>query len=79
MKPIASQKNMGKWKYRDSKNYSCQTNLDESSHTIEKLRKSAKRVGFEEELHIEIRMELVQQIDKAVELIEDKYCVINKI
>ena len=35
------------------------TNLDESSHTIEKLRNAAEKVEFEDECHIELRIKLV--------------------
>ena len=57
--------------------YGCQTNLDESSHAIEKLRKYAEKVEFEDERYIEIIMELVQKVDKSRELIKDKDILIN--
>ena len=41
---IEYQTNMGQEKYGDFIKYYCQTNLDEISHTIEKLRKAADKV-----------------------------------
>ena len=76
---IESQQNIGQEKYGDCKKYGCQTNLDESSHTIEKLRNSAERVKFEDERHIELRMELVWQVDEAGTLIKEKYGLINQL
>ena len=37
---------MGQGQYRDCIKDYCQTNLDEISHTIEKLRKSAKKYSL---------------------------------
>ena len=59
--------------------YSCPARLGESSNTIEKLIKLYERVGFEDERHIELRMELVRQVDEAEELIKDKDNLINKL
>ena len=52
--------------------------MDESIHTIEKLRKASENVGFEDERHIELRMELVWHIGEAGALIKEKYSFINK-
>ena len=53
--------------------------MDESSHTIEKLRKEAEKVEFGDEHHIELRMELVWQVDKAGAIIKEKDCLINQL
>ena len=53
--------------------------MDESSHTIEKLRKVAEKVEFEGERHIELRMELVWQVDEAGALIKEKGGLINQL
>ena len=53
--------------------------MDEISHTIEKLRKEAEKVEFEDDLHIEITMELVWQVDKAGALIKEKDGLINQL
>ena len=68
----------GKKKYGDCIKDGCQTNLDESSHTIEKLRKSAEKVAFEDERHIDLTMELVWQVDEARALIKEKESLINQ-
>ena len=47
---------MGQERYGDCIKYGCQTNLDESSHTIEKLRKLAEKVEFEDKRHLELIM-----------------------
>ena len=36
--------------------------MGESSHTIEKLRKAAEKVDFENKRHIELIMELVKKV-----------------
>ena len=59
-------------------NDGCQTSLGGSSNTIEKLRKSAEKVEFEDERHIELRMVLVRQVDEDKSLIKDKYGLINQ-
>ena len=41
--------------------------------------KSAERVEFEDERHIDLRMELVRQVDKVGKLIKDKYSLINQL
>ena len=46
--------------------------MDESSHTIEKLRKAAEKVEFEDERHVELKMELLWQVDNAGALIKEK-------
>ena len=71
-KLIEAQQDIGQEKYGDCIKDGCQTNLDESSHTIEKMRKAAEKVEFEDERHVELRMELVWQVDKAEALIKDK-------
>ena len=43
-KLIEAQQNIGQEKYGDCVKDGCQTNLDESSHTIEKLIKAAEKV-----------------------------------
>ena len=70
---------MGQEKYEDCIKDSCQTNLDESSHTIDKIRKSSEMVEFEDELHIEIKIELVQKVDEAGSFIKDKDYLINQL
>ena len=78
-KLIEGQQDKGQEKYGDCIKYGCQTNLDESIHTIEKLRKDAEKVEFEDERHIELRMELVWQVDKARALIKKKDGLINQL
>ena len=78
-KLIEAQQNIGQEKYGDCIKDGCQTNLDESSHTIEKLRKAAEKVEFEDERHIELRMELVRQVDEAEELIKYTNNLMNKL
>ena len=51
--------------------------MDESSHTIEKLRKAAEKAEFEDERHIELRIELLWQVDVAGAIIKEKYGLIN--
>ena len=70
---------MGQEKYKDCIKYGCQTNLDESVHTVGKLRKSDEKVEFEDELHIEIRMEFMWQVDYSRSIIKDKYVLINQL
>ena len=53
--------------------------MDESSHTIEKLRKAAEKVEFEDEHHIELRMELVWKVDEAGALTKEKDGLINQL
>ena len=48
-------------------------NLDERSHSIEKMRKSAEKVEFEDDRHLELIMKLVHQVHEAVSLIKVKY------
>ena len=77
--PIEAQQDIGQEKYGDFIKDGFQTNLDESSHTIEKLIKAAEKVEFEDERHIELRMELVWQVDEAGALIKEKYGLINQL
>ena len=56
-----------------------QNNLDESSHTIEKLIKAAEKVEFEDERHIELIMKLVWQVDEAGSLIKERDGLINQL
>ena len=70
---------MGQGKYRDCIQYGCQTNLDESSHTIEKEIKEAEKLEFEDERHNDLIMELVRQVDEAILLIKDKDSMINQL
>ena len=42
------------------------------------MRKSAEKVEFEDESHIELIMELVCQVDEAGALIRGKYSLINQ-
>ena len=63
---------MGQEKYEDCIKDGFQTKLDEISHTIEKLIIAAEKIDFEDERHIGLRMELLQQVDKAGALIKDK-------
>ena len=58
--------------------YVCQTNLDVSSHAIEKSIKASEKLEFECESNIDLKMELVWQIDKAGELIKYKYGLIHQ-
>ena len=53
--------------------------MDESSHTIEKLRKEAEKVEFEDERHIELIVELVWQVDEAGSLIKERDGLINQL
>ena len=53
--------------------------MDKSNHTIEKLRKAAEKVEFEDERHIELRMELVWHVDKGGSLIKEKDDLINQL
>ena len=76
---IEDQQNIGQEKYGDCIKDGCQNNLDESSHTIEKLRKASEKVEFEDERHIELRMELVWQVDEDGALIKEKYGLIKKL
>ena len=46
--------------------------MEELSHTVEKLRKAAEKVEFEDERHIELKMELLWKVDKAGALIKEK-------
>ena len=69
---------MGQEKYGDCIKSSFQTNSDESSHIIEKLRKVDETTEFEYEHHIELRMELVRQVDEAGSHIKGKYSLINQ-
>ena len=69
---------MGQVNYGYCIKYGCQNNLGESSHTIEKLIKSAENVEFEYERHLELITELVQQVDKARALIKVKLFLINQ-
>ena len=78
-KIIEAQQNIGQGKYGYCIKDGCQTNLDKSSHTIEKLIKAAEKVEFEDERHIKLIMELVQQVDKAVALIKDKDGLMNQL
>ena len=78
-KLIESQQDIGQEKYGDCIKDGCQTNLNENSHTIEKLRKEAEKVEFEDERHIELRMELVWQVDEARALIKEKEGLINQL
>ena len=50
---------MGKVNYGYCIKYSCKNNLDEISHTIEKLKEESEKVEFEYEHHIELIIELV--------------------
>ena len=52
--------------------YSCQLNLGEYTHTIEKLRKSAEKIEFEYENNIKIIMELVRKVNDSGALIKEK-------
>ena len=47
---------MGQVNYGYCIKYGCQNNLGESSHTIEKLIKSAENVEFKNERHIDLRI-----------------------
>ena len=40
---------------------------------------SAEKIEFEDERHIDLRMELVRQVDKVRSLIKDKYSLINQL
>ena len=53
--------------------------MDEISHNLEKLIKSAENVEFEYERHIYLIMGLVRQVDEAGALIKDKYGLINQL
>ena len=57
----------------------CQTNLNEISHIIEKLIKSAEKVGFEYDIHIELIMVLMRRVEKAGALIKYTYGLIKKL
>ena len=76
---IESQQNIGQEKYGDCKKYGCQTNLDESSHTIEKLRKAAENLEFEDECYTELRIEFVWQVYESGALIKEKDGLINQL
>ena len=76
---IEYQQDIGLEKYGDCIKYVCQNNLDEIIHTIEKTRKAAEKVEFEDERHIELRKELVWQVDEAGALIKEKYGLINQL
>ena len=45
-KLIEAQQNIGQEKYGDCIKYDCQTNLEEISHTVEKLIKAGEKVEF---------------------------------
>ena len=53
--------------------------MDKISHIIEKMRKEAEKVEFEDERHIDIRMELVWKVDEAGALIKEKDGLINQL
>ena len=53
--------------------------MDKISHIIEKMRKEAEKVEFEDERHIDIRMELVWKVDEARALIKEKEGLINQL
>ena len=61
---------MGQGKYGYCIKDGFQTNLDESRNTIEKLRKATENLECKYEHHIEIRMELVRQVDESGSLIK---------
>ena len=71
-KVIKSQQNIVQEKYGDCIKDGCQNILEEISHTVEKLRKTAEKVEFEDERHIELRMELLWLVDNAGALIKEK-------
>ena len=52
--------------------------MDEISHNIETLIKADEKVGFDYERHVELRMELVRQVDEAGSHIKGKYSLINQ-
>ena len=62
---IENQQNIGQEKYGECIKDGCQTNLHEISHTIEKLIKASERVCFEDEHHIDLRMEVARKVDKV--------------
>ena len=70
---------MGKLKKQILQKDVCQTNSDEIIHTIEKPRKAAERVDFEDERHIELIMKLVWTVDKGGEITKRNSSLINQL
>ena len=71
-------KKYGAKNYGDLIKYFGQTNLDEISHTIEKLRKLSEKVEFKNQHQIELRIKLVRKVDKAITLIKEKEILIKQ-
>ena len=76
---IENQQNIGQEKYGECIKDGCQTNLHEISHTIEKLIKASERVCFEDEHHIDLRMEVARKVDKVRALKKKKESLINQL
>ena len=53
--------------------------MEEIIHTVEKQRKAAEKVEFEDERHVELKMELLWQVDEAGALIKEKDGLINQL
>ena len=53
--------------------------MEEINHTVEKPKKEAKEVEFEDDRHIELKTELMWQVDKAGALIKEKDGLINQL
>ena len=71
-KLIESQQNMQQEKYEAFIKDGCKPNLYERNQTIEKLIKSAEKVEFDNESHIQIITELMWKVDESGSLIKEK-------